>query len=580
MAERPTPTPTPSAPAPAGLPNVLARLVEQGAFDLVAARHIVAQHASARTVVSLPTWLIEHKSAPFDQLARAFSAQFGLPWLDLARFDLRHAPHGVISEALLQKHKALPLYRRGKVLSVALCDPTQTTAIDDIKFQTNLVIDPVMVRADQLPPLLERFLAMGETFSSEPAGAEDFEGLDIVEDKDDTPDMESAADDSPVVRFVNKVIIDALKRGASDLHFEPYEDEMRVRFRLDGLLRTVTRAPAKIHPRVASRLKVMSGLDIAERRLPQDGRMKVQISKTRQIDFRVSTLPTLFGEKLVLRILDGSVAAMGIDHLGYEPAQKKLYLDALAQPYGMILVTGPTGSGKTVSLYTGLNILNEEERNISTAEDPVEIRVKGINQVQVNPKKGLTFGMALRSFLRQDPDVIMVGEIRDLETAEISVKAAQTGHLVLSTLHTNDAPQAVSRLMNMGIAPYNITASVTLVIAQRLARRLHTCKKAVTPPAEVLRDFGFSDEDIENGVTVFEPVGCPECNEGYKGRVGVYQVMPMSEAIQSIVLAHGNAMQIAEAARMAGIPDLRQSGIEKVRQGLTSLQEIARITVG
>jgi type IV pilus assembly protein PilB len=573
MADHPTPTPA--------LPNLLARLVSQGAMTAEAARQVVVQHGQARTKASLPAWLIEHKSAAFDQLALAFSAQFGLPWLDLSRFDLRHAPTGVVSEALLQKHKVLPLARRGKTLSVAVCDPTQSQAIDDIKFQTNLVIDPIIVRADQLPALLERFLAMGEAFSSEPAGSEDFEGLDIVEDKDDTPDMESSStDDSPVVKFVNKVIVDALRRGASDLHFEPYEDEMRVRFRLDGLLRTMTRAPAKIHTRVASRLKVMSGLDIAERRLPQDGRMKVQVSKTRQIDFRVSTLPTLFGEKIVLRILDASVAAMGIDHLGYEAFQKKLYLDALAQPYGMILVTGPTGSGKTVSLYTGLNILNEEQRNISTAEDPVEIRVKGINQVQVNPKKGLTFGMALRSFLRQDPDVIMVGEIRDLETAEISIKAAQTGHLVLSTLHTNDAPQAVSRLMNMGIAPYNITASVTLVIAQRLARRLHSCKKAVRPPDTVLRDFGFSEADIAAGITVFEPVGCAECNEGFKGRVGVYQVMPMSEEIQKIVLSHGNAMQIAEAAKAAGIPDLRQSGIEKVRQGMTSIHEVERITMG
>jgi type IV pilus assembly protein PilB len=380
------------------------------------------------------------------------------------------------------------------------------------------------------------------------------------------------------VKFVHKMLLDAIKRGASDIHFEPYETDFRVRFRMDGVLKTVARAPIKLSPRIAARVKVMAQLDIAEKRLPQDGRIKLNISKTKQMDFRVSTCPTLFGEKAVLRMLDGGAAKMGIDKLGYEDSQKQLYLDALAKPYGMILVTGPTGSGKTVSLYTGLNILNTDERNISTAEDPVEIRVPGINQVQMNPKKGMTFAAALRSFLRQDPDVIMVGEIRDLETAEIAIKAAQTGHLVLSTLHTNDAPQTISRLMNMGIAPYNITSSVTLVIAQRLARRLHDCKKKVHIPETALLAEGFKPEEAKGGMDVYEAVGCDDCNQGYKGRVGIYQVMPMSEEIQRIILEGGNAMQIGEAATRSGVNDLRRSALNKVKLGQISLAEMNRVT--
>jgi type IV pilus assembly protein PilB len=435
--------------------------------------------------------------------------------------------------------------------------------------------------ADQLERTIDQALAAADSFGQEMNDAEGLENLDVEGGEDEggsDSGVDAKGDDTPVVRFVNKVLLDAVKRGASDIHFEPYEAEFRVRTRLDGVLRIMAKAPVKLSPRIAARLKVMSQLDIAEKRVPQDGRIKLNISKTKQMDFRVSTCPTLFGEKVVLRLLDGSAAKMGIDMLGYEPAQKQLYLDALAKPYGMILVTGPTGSGKTVSLYTGLNILNTEERNISTAEDPVEIRVPGINQVQMSNKKGMTFAAALRSFLRQDPDVIMVGEIRDLETAEIAVKAAQTGHLVLSTLHTNDAPQTISRLMNMGIAPYNITSSVTLVIAQRLARRLHSCKREVTLPENALLAEGFTPEDLKEGFKLYEPVGCDDCNGGYKGRVGIYQVMPMAEEIQKIILEGGNVSQIAEAAQVAGVNDLRRSAMLKVKQGVTSLAEINRVT--
>ncbi|MBP7891850.1 MAG: type IV-A pilus assembly ATPase PilB, partial [Arenimonas sp.] len=395
---------------------------------------------------------------------------------------------------------------------------------------------------------------------------------------DDTAD--NRADDTPVVKFVNKQLTDAIRRGASDIHFEPYETESRIRFRTDGILRVVAKAPISLHPRIAARLKVMAALDIAERRVPQDGRIKLNLSKTKQMDFRVSTLPTLFGEKIVLRLLENSAAKLGIEKLGYEPDQMQIYQEALAKPYGMILVTGPTGSGKTVSLYTGLNILNTPEVNISTAEDPVEIRVPGINQVQVSNKKGMTFAAALRSFLRQDPNIIMVGEIRDLETAEIAIKAAQTGHLVLSTLHTNDAPQTITRLMNMGIAPYNITSSVTLVIAQRLARRLHDCKRPMTIPlpSKALLKEGFTQEEINEGITLYEPVGCDECTEGYKGRTGIYQVMPMTEKIQEIILAGGNALEIARAAQESGVRDLRRSALIKVKAGITSLAEINRVS--
>jgi type IV pilus assembly protein PilB len=464
-----------------------------------------------------------------------------------------------------------------------VADPTNLHALDEIKFQTNHSVEPILISEEQLSRIIEQALnAAGTTVS----GLDDAEGLDTLDVEGG--DLESDAadsgvdatgnDDAPIVKFVNKVLVDAIKRGASDIHFEPYENNYRVRLRMDGILRAVAAPPVKLTPRISSRLKVMSGLDIAERRVPQDGRIKLNLSKTKSIDFRVSTCPTLFGEKVVLRILDGSAAKLGIEKLGYEEDQQKLFIDSIAKPYGMVLVTGPTGSGKTVSLYTALNILNTEGRNISTVEDPVEIRLPGVNQVQQNQKRGMTFAAALRSFLRQDPDVIMVGEIRDLETAEIAIKAAQTGHMVLSTLHTNDAPQTISRLMNMGIAPYNITSSITLVIAQRLARRLHDCKRPIQLPSTALLAEGFTQADVDGKLQLFEPAGCSGCNDGYKGRTGIYQVMPMAEDIQKIILAGGNAIQIAEAARGAGVRDLRESALVKAKNGVTSLAEINRVT--
>ncbi|GAA0916391.1 type IV-A pilus assembly ATPase PilB [Rothia nasimurium] len=568
-------------PMLAGLTGMARRLVSEGVLPEADVRKAVQDAADKR--VSLSSWLVDHNLVDSGRLSQVASAEFGMPLMDVSAMTPANLPLDLVTEALVSKHQALPLFRRGKRLFVGIADPMQSHALDEIKFHSNHMVEPVLVERAQLRRVIDNALS---TMTSNVPGFEDGGGLDelSLESGEDEADGSStgidanANDDAPVVKFVNKILVDAIKRGASDIHFEPFEAVYRVRLRMDGILRIVANAPIKLGNRIASRLKVMSGLDIAERRVPQDGRIKLNLTKTRAIDFRVSTLPTLFGEKIVLRILDGSSAKLGIDKLGYEENQKKLYLDAIDKPYGMVLVTGPTGSGKTVSLYTALNILNIEGRNISTVEDPVEIRVEGINQVQQNTKRGMTFAAALRSFLRQDPDVIMVGEIRDLETAEIAVKAAQTGHMVLSTLHTNDAPQTISRLMNMGIAPYNITSSVTLIIAQRLARRLHDCKREVHLPAAALLAEGFTQEEIDAGMTVYEPVGCDGCNDGYKGRVGIYQVMPMVEDIQKIVLEGGNALQIAEVARKAGINDLRASALLKVRNGVTSLAEINRVT--
>jgi type IV pilus assembly protein PilB len=563
-----------------GITGIARRLVLDGHLAEADARTALDEASKARKPVA--HYLVEKKLVTAAQLAAANAVEFGMPLFDASALDLSQAAVKLVSEELITKHQALPLFKRGNRLFVGISDPTNTRALDDIKFAANLTVEPILVDEDRLRRTIEQALTAGDSFGDDMAGDEGLENLEASAGDDepaDNPADAKGGDDTPVVRFVNKILVDSIKRGASDIHFEPYENDYRVRLRMDGILRTVARAPVKLHPRITARLKVMASLDIAERRLPQDGRIKLNLSKTKQMDFRVSTCPTLFGEKVVLRLLDGSAAKLGIDKLGYEDDQKQLYLDALAKPYGMILVTGPTGSGKTVSLYTGLNILNTEERNISTAEDPVEIRVPGINQVQMNPKKGMTFAAALRSFLRQDPDVIMVGEIRDLETAEIAVKAAQTGHLVLSTLHTNDAPQTVSRLMNMGIAPYNITSSVTLVIAQRLARRLcNNCKRPIQLPENALLAEGYTPEEIAAGFTIYEPVGCDECNDGYKGRVGIYEVMPMAEGIQKIILEGGNALQIAEAAQAAGVRNLRQSALWKVKQGVTSLAEINRVT--
>jgi len=566
----------------AGLSGVARRLVVDGTLADDEARRAV--ESSVKQKIPLGTYLIEHALANGMQVAMATSAEFGVPLFDADALDVNQATLRLVNEKLITQHKALPLFKRGNRLFVGVADPTNLHALDEIKFQTNHSVEPILINEEQLSRTIERVLNEAGTTVE---GLDDAEGLDTL--SLEGGDLESGGDsasgfdansddDAPIVKFVNKVLVDAIKRGASDIHFEPYENNYRVRLRMDGILRAVASPPVKLTPRISSRLKVMSGLDIAERRVPQDGRIKLNLSKSKAIDFRVSTCPTLFGEKVVLRILDGSAAKLGIEKLGYEDDQKELFLTAIEKPYGMVVVTGPTGSGKTVSLYTALNILNVEGRNISTVEDPVEIRLPGVNQVAQNQKRGMTFAAALRAFLRQDPDVIMVGEIRDLETAEIAIKAAQTGHMVLSTLHTNDAPQTIARLMNMGIAPYNITSSVTLVIAQRLARRLHDCKRPISLPAAALLAEGFTQAEIDAKLQLFDAVGCNGCNEGYKGRTGIYQVMPMSDEIQKIILAGGNALQIAEVALKAGIRDLRKSALMKVKNGITSLAEINRVT--
>lgn len=562
-----------------GITGIARRLVLDGVLEEQAAREAMASASAERRPMSVH--LVEKRLVTTAQLAAAHSIEFGVPVFDVGALDPSQSAIKLVSEELVRKHDVLPLFRRGNRLFIGIADPTNTQALDEIKFQTNLVVEAVLVDEDRIRRTIDQWLATADALNESMGDGDGLDNLDVsAGDEDFSGDsgIDAKGDDTPVVKFINKVLVDAIRRGASDVHFEPYETEYRVRLRIDGLLKQVAKVPVKLQARIAARLKVMAQLDIAEKRVPQDGRIKLNLSKTKQIDFRVSTLPTLFGEKVVLRILDGSAAKLGIDKLGYEEDQKKLFVDAVLKPYGMVLVTGPTGSGKTVSLYTALNILNDEHRNISTVEDPVEIRVPGINQVQMNIKRGMTFAAALRSFLRQDPDVIMVGEIRDLETAEIGVKAAQTGHMVLSTLHTNDAPQTIARLMNMGVAPFNITSSVTLVIAQRLARRLHDCKREVTLPEHALLAEGFTHEEITGGLKIYDAVGCPDCTEGYKGRTGIYQVMPMSDEIQSIVLAGGGAMQIAEAAKRAGVRDLRQSALLKVKNGVTSLAEINRVT--
>ncbi|MET3652562.1 type IV pilus assembly protein PilB [Dyella japonica] len=565
-------------PSLAGLTGLARRLVSEDVLPETDVRRAVAESTQGKA--SLASWLLDNNLVDSARLTRIASDEFGMPMMDVGALVPANLPLNLISEALINKHKALPLFKRGKRLFVGIADPMQSHALDEIKFHSNCMVEPILVERGQLFRTIETALnAMSNAMPEMGGGEFDELTLEGGDDEAESTGIDANAnDDAPVVKFVNKILVDAIKRGASDVHFEPFETQYRVRLRMDGMLRAVASPPMKLAARISSRIKVMSGLDIAERRVPQDGRIKLNLSKSRSVDFRVSTLPTLFGEKIVLRILDGSAAKLGIDALGYEESQKQLYIDAIHKPYGMVLVTGPTGSGKTVSLYTALNILNTAERNISTVEDPVEIRVEGINQVQQNVKRGMTFAAALRSFLRQDPDVIMVGEIRDLETAEIAVKAAQTGHMVLSTLHTNDAPQTISRMMNMGIAPYNITSSVTLVIAQRLARRLHDCKRPIELPPQTLLDAGFTQEDIDAGLTVYEAVGCDSCNEGYKGRVGIYQVMPMLEEIQKIILQGGNTLQIAEAAKKAGVNDLRASALLKVKKGMTSLAEIDRVT--
>jgi type IV pilus assembly protein PilB len=531
--------------------------------------------------VSFTQYLVKNNVLSASKIAVEASNEFGLPVFDLDALDKEAVPRDIVDDKLINKHHAVPLYKRGNRLYIGISDPTNLAAIDDIKFQTGTNTEAVLVEENKLSKFIELLLEEDDDLDEGlDDDLEDVEFADTDEaEKPDEAEAASAANDTPVVKFVNKVLLDAIKKGASDIHFEPYEKKYRVRLRIDGVLREVSKPPTMMGLKLAARLKVMSRMDTAERRVPQDGRIKLKISKNKAIDFRVNTCPTLFGEKVVLRILDPSSAQLGIDALGYEPEQKKLYMDALANPYGMILVTGPTGSGKTVSLYTGLNILNTEDRNISTAEDPAEINLEGINQVNVNNKVGLDFASALRAFLRQDPDVIMVGEIRDLETAEIAIKAAQTGHMVLSTLHTNDAPQTLARLVNMGVPPFNIASAVSLIIAQRLARRL--CEKCKAPeeiPRAALVEEGFTEDQLNQGFTLYKAVGCDQCSEGYKGRVGIYQVMKISEEMGRIIMDNGTALDLADQAQKEGVKDLRQSGLLKVVQGITSLEEVNRVT--
>ena len=544
---------------------------------------VKATEAARKSKEPLVSYLVDNEMADSRAIAVAASHEFGVPLLDLDAIEVDLDTLRAVDQKLFTKHRVLPLVKRGQRLFLAISDPTNLQAIDDVKFQTSLRIDPVVVEDSKLMERINKALeAVDTTMSGFDDDDFDLENLDVGDGSSEDEDSvtKDDVDDAPVVRFVNKILLDAIKKGASDIHFEPYEKIFRVRTRLDGVLSEVAQPPVALANKVCARLKVMSRMDIAERRVPQDGRIKMRLSKNRAIDFRVNTCPTLFGEKIVLRILDPTSAQLGIDVLGYDEQQKNLYLKHLNKPYGMILVTGPTGSGKTVSLYTGLNILNTEDRNISTAEDPAEINLPGINQVNVNPKVGLTFASSLKAFLRQDPDIIMVGEIRDLETAEIAIKAAQTGHLVLSTLHTNDAPRTLTRLVDMGVKPYAIATSVSLIIAQRLARRIcDNCKEVKDIPREALEREGFDAEDIENGLTIFGPKGCKSCNEGYKGRVGIFQVMEVSETMGRIIMEGGNAMQIADQAANEGVLDLRRAGLNKVKDGVTSLEEINRVTI-
>ena len=561
-----------------GLPR---KLVIDGLIEEEIA--IEALQASLKENVSFTNYLVTNNLLSATTIAMEASKEFGLPVFDLDALDTESIPQNIVDDKLIKKHHALPLFKRGNRLYVGIADPTNLAAIDEIKFQTGVNTEAILVEENKLSKLVEKLLEAKEAAMDEMMG-DDLEDLDDLDFSD--PDAEkkeddsgSDVDDTPVVRFINKILLDAIKKGASDIHFEPYEKIYRVRLRIDGVLREVARPPVTMSPKLSARIKVMSRMDTAEKRIPQDGRIKLKISRAKAIDFRVNTCPTLFGEKIVLRILDPSSASLGIDALGYEADQKELYLNALANPYGMILVTGPTGSGKTVSLYTGLNILNTVDTNISTAEDPVEINLQGINQVNVNDKVGLTFESALRAFLRQDPDIIMVGEIRDLQTAEIAIKAAQTGHMVMSTLHTNDAPLTLARLVNMGVPPFNISSAVSLIIAQRLARRLCThCKEKIDIPRPALEEEGFTAEQIDAKPDLFKAVGCDQCSEGYKGRVGIYQVMPISDEIGRIIMNNGTAIDVADQAQKDGVANLRQSAIKKVVAGLTSLEEINRVT--
>ncbi|MCC6868292.1 MAG: type IV-A pilus assembly ATPase PilB [Burkholderiales bacterium] len=532
--------------------------------------------------VSFVEQLLAGKRMTAQQLAVFASRAFGTPLLDLAAFDIDEIQKDLLDVKLAQTRRVLPLFKRSNKLYVATSDPANLQALDEVRFKTNLVPEVIVVEDDKLTVTIARLVEQSGANLKEMAKLDD---LEVGLEEAGTPASASVEDeadveDAPIVKYIQKLLTDAIASGASDIHFEPYERYYRVRYRIDGILNEIAQPPLAIKDRVASRIKVISKLDISEKRVPQDGRMKIVLNKTKTIDFRVSTLPTLYGEKIVMRILDSSGIKLGIEALGYEPDQQQALLQAIKRPYGMILVTGPTGSGKTVSLYTCLNILNQPGVNIATAEDPAEIQLAGVNQVNVNDKAGLTFAVALKAFLRQDPDIIMVGEIRDLETADIAIKAAQTGHLVLSTLHTNDAPTTLTRLLNMGVAPFNVASSVILITAQRLGRRLCThCKKPEDIPPEALLRAGFTQDDLDGSWTPYGPVGCDHCKgTGYKGRVGVYQVLPITEDMRQVIMRNGNALDIAAQARKEGVRDLRQSGLLKVKSGMTSLEEIEAIT--
>lgn len=564
------------SPRLGGLPR---RLIVDGFITEETAQKVAEE--AQKEKLPFVTRLVKSETLDAITIANAASKEFGVPVMDVSALDLEDVPVDLVDEKLIIRHHALPIFKRGKRLYVAVSDPTNLQALDEIKFNTGLNTDLVLVEEDKLAIAIEKILSKQDNTLENMDLDEDLDNIDTIDEgvqEDDT--VGAGEDDAPVVRFVNKVLTDAINKGASDLHFEPYEKSYRVRFRMDGMLQEIASPPQNLAPRIASRLKVMSRMNIAERRIPQDGRIKLKISKKRAIDFRVNTCPTLFGEKLCLRILDPSSAQMGIDMLGYEPEQKDTYMENLMKPYGMFLVTGPTGSGKTVSLYTGVNILNTVDRNISTAEDPVEINLPGVNQVNVDEKTGMSFSAALKSFLRQDPDIILVGEIRDLETGGIAIKAAQTGHMVMSTLHTNDAPQTITRMANMGIPPFNIASAVNVIIAQRLGRRLHTGSKIIADiPKETLLKEGFTDEDLNDpNFKLYSPGDSEEAPGGYKGRVGIYQVMPISEDMGRLIMKEANAYELADQAKIEGINNIRRSGLLKAMQGVTSLEEINRVT--
>ncbi|MCC4270423.1 type IV-A pilus assembly ATPase PilB [Marinobacter nauticus] len=561
------------------LTGLARRFVDDGLLDEDTAKEAFIQASQNR--IPLITYLTQNQLADSSRLAFSAAMEFGVSVLDLESFLPEMMPEKVVDEKLVRKHNALPLYKRGNRLFIAVSDPTNIQALDEIKFNTGLSTDAILVDDSKLRAAIDKYLESQDTTMGDLDDA-DLEGVETEGgegEDDDSAVSATDVDDAPIVKYVNKMLLDAIRGGASDIHFEPYEKTYRVRYRTDGILKEVSRPSIKLAPKISARVKIMAQLDISERRVPQDGRIKMKLSKTKAIDFRVNTLPTLWGEKIVLRILDPSQAKLGIDVLGYEEDQKKLYVDALAQPQGMILVTGPTGSGKTVSLYTGLNILNTPGINISTAEDPAEINLEGINQVNVNNRVGLGFAEALRAFLRQDPDVIMVGEIRDLETANIAIKAAQTGHLVLSTLHTNSAAETLTRMMNMGVPAFNIATSVSLIIAQRLGRRLcNSCKQPADIPKDVLLKEGFTQEQIETGFTLYRPKGCDKCNGGYKGRVGIYEVVKITDELANMIMEEASSIKIAKQAQAEGFRNLRQSALLKVIEGVTSLEEANRVT--